>query len=67
MSPIIDENFLRRLPSESFAQGLVADVAILVGSNTDEASVSIKNPSPHSNCIAGHSIFLGPSRHLEQR
>lgn len=42
--PILDGEFLTRLPSESYAKGLVADVAILAGMNTDE----------------GTAFFLGP-------
>jgi carboxylesterase type B len=36
--PIVDGNFLNRLPSESFEKGLIADVAILAGTNTDECT-----------------------------
>lgn len=44
LTPIIDGQFLSRLPSESFAQGLVADVAILAGSNTDEGTATFFGP-----------------------
>ena len=44
MTPIIDGQFLARPPSESFAQGLVADVAILAGSNTDEGTATFFGP-----------------------
>ena len=44
MTPILDGQFLSRLPSESFAQGLVADVAILAGSNTDEGTATFFGP-----------------------
>lgn len=36
--PILDGDFLTRLPSESFEKGLIADVAILAGTNTDECT-----------------------------
>jgi carboxylesterase type B len=36
--PIVDGDFLTRLPSESFEKGLIADVAILAGTNTDECT-----------------------------
>jgi carboxylesterase type B len=44
MTPILDGQFLSRFPSESFAQGLVADVAILAGSNTDEGTATFFGP-----------------------
>lgn len=36
--PVIDGDFLLRLPSESFQKGRVANVAILAGTNTDEGT-----------------------------
>ncbi|KFZ00544.1 hypothetical protein V500_01023 [Pseudogymnoascus sp. VKM F-4518 (FW-2643)] len=44
MTPILDGKFLSRLPSESFTKGLVADVAILAGSNTDEGTATFFGP-----------------------
>ncbi|KAH7386387.1 Alpha/Beta hydrolase protein [Cadophora sp. MPI-SDFR-AT-0126] len=44
LTPILDGNFLKRLPSESFAKGLVAEVAILAGTNTDEGTASFFGP-----------------------
>ncbi|KAL1861430.1 hypothetical protein VTK73DRAFT_7112 [Phialemonium thermophilum] len=44
LTPIVDGDFLARLPSESFARGLVADVAILAGSNTDEGTATFFGP-----------------------
>ncbi|KAF8846650.1 alpha/beta-hydrolase [Acephala macrosclerotiorum] len=44
MTPILDGEFLTRLPSELFAKGLVTDVAILVGSNTDEGTATFFGP-----------------------
>jgi len=44
LTPILDGDFLRRPPSESFAKGLVAKVAILAGSNTDEGTATIFGP-----------------------
>ncbi|KAH8892227.1 alpha/beta-hydrolase [Thozetella sp. PMI_491] len=43
-TPIVDGVFLKQLPSEAFAQGLVADVAILAGSNTDEGTATFFGP-----------------------
>ncbi|KAF6790735.1 carboxylesterase family protein [Colletotrichum sojae] len=43
-TPILDGTFLTRLPSESFAKNLVADVAILAGSNTDEDTATFFGP-----------------------
>lgn len=43
-TPVVDGSFLRRLPSEAFAEGLFADVAILLGSNTDEGTASFWGP-----------------------
>jgi carboxylesterase type B len=44
MTPILDGDFLRQLPSTSFAQGSVANVAILAGSNTDEGTATFFGP-----------------------
>lgn len=44
LTPVLDGNFLKRLPSESMAQGLVADVAILAGTNTDEGTATFFGP-----------------------
>lgn len=52
MTPILDGQFLSRLPSESFAQGLVADVAILAGSNTDEGTATFFGPRDSLNTDA---------------
>ncbi|CAH0028435.1 unnamed protein product [Clonostachys rhizophaga] len=43
-TPILDGKFLSRLPSRSFAQGLVADVAVLAGSTTDEGTATFFGP-----------------------
>ncbi|KAF6813963.1 carboxylesterase family protein [Colletotrichum plurivorum] len=43
-TPILDGTFLKRLPSESFAKSLVADVAILAGSKTDEGTATFFGP-----------------------
>ncbi|KAH8668560.1 Alpha/Beta hydrolase protein [Xylariales sp. PMI_506] len=40
MTPMLDGTFLSRLPSQSFAEDLVAPVAILAGSNTDEGTAT---------------------------
>lgn len=43
-TPILDGTFLTRSPSESLARGKVADVAILLGANTDEGTASFWGP-----------------------
>ncbi|KAJ5772299.1 lipase 4 [Penicillium odoratum] len=43
-SPIIDGYFIRRRPSESLALGKVAEVAVLLGANTDEGTASFWGP-----------------------
>lgn len=43
-TPIMDGEFISQLPSQSIQRGEIADVAIIMGSNTDE----------------GTAIFLGP-------
>lgn len=42
--PLIDGTFISRLPSQSLALGLVADVAIIMGSNTDEGTATFFGP-----------------------
>ena len=42
--PILDGTFFTRLPSESVSTGLIADVAILAGTNTDEGTASFFGP-----------------------
>ena len=37
--PVIDGDFIRRRPSESYAKGLAAKVALLIGANTDEGTL----------------------------
>lgn len=43
-TPIMDGEFISQLPSQSIQKGQIADVAIIMGSNTDE----------------GTAVFLGP-------
>ncbi|GAB7354323.1 hypothetical protein MBLNU459_g4838t2 [Dothideomycetes sp. NU459] len=43
-TPVVDGDFISRLPSESLAQNLVAEVAVLAGSNTDEGTASFWGP-----------------------
>jgi carboxylesterase type B len=43
-TPIVDGEFITQLPSQSLQKGQIADVAIIVGTNTDE----------------GTAVFLGP-------
>jgi cholinesterase len=52
MTPILDGQFISRLPSESFANGLVANVAILAGSNTDEGTATFFGPRDTLNTDA---------------
>jgi carboxylesterase type B len=44
VTPVLDGDFLQQLPSASFTQGKVADVAILAGSNTDEGTATFFGP-----------------------
>jgi cholinesterase len=44
LTPIVDGEFLTRLPSESFAKGLVSNVTILAGTNTDEGTATFFGP-----------------------
>lgn len=44
LTPILDGDFLDQLPSESYAKGQVADVAILAGANTDEGTATFFGP-----------------------
>lgn len=43
-TPILDGTFLTRNPSESLAMGKVAEVAVLLGANTDEGTASFWGP-----------------------
>lgn len=43
-NPVLDGEFLIRPSSESYAAGLVADVAILSGTNTDEGTAFFYGP-----------------------
>ncbi|KAJ7593993.1 Alpha/Beta hydrolase protein [Mycena floridula] len=38
VTPVVDGDFIRRLPSESFSSGKIANVAVLVGANSDEGT-----------------------------
>ncbi|KAL3484421.1 carboxylesterase [Aspergillus germanicus] len=44
VTPVLDGDFFQQLPSASFTQGKVADVAILAGSNTDEGTATFFGP-----------------------
>ncbi|KAH7123231.1 Alpha/Beta hydrolase protein [Dactylonectria estremocensis] len=44
VTPVIDGVFLKQLPSESFKEGKVANVAVLLGSNTDEGTAAFFGP-----------------------
>jgi cholinesterase len=66
MTPILDGEFLSRLPSESFAQGLVADVAILAGSNTDEGTATFFGPRGTLNTDADvYALLAGMGTGLD--
>jgi len=68
MTPILDGQFLSRLPSESFAKGLVADVAILAGSNTDEGTASFFGPRGTLNTDDDiHALLAGMGTGLDNR
>lgn len=58
LTPVLDGDFLSRLPSESFARGLVADVAILAGSNTDEGTATFFGPRGVLNNDSDVNSFL---------
>ncbi|KAJ7593991.1 Alpha/Beta hydrolase protein [Mycena floridula] len=42
--PVIDGDFIQRLPSESFSSGKIANVAILAGTNSDEGTADFWGP-----------------------
>jgi carboxylesterase type B len=57
-TPVIDGTFLSRRPSESLARGLVADVAVLVGANTDEGTASFWGPRGTLNTSADVAAYI---------
>ncbi|KAH8805237.1 Alpha/Beta hydrolase protein [Xylogone sp. PMI_703] len=66
--PLIDGTFISRLPSQSLAQGLIADVAIIMGSNTDEGTATFFGPRGTLNTtsdvdqyVAGLGVSLNSS------
>lgn len=66
MTPMLDGEFLVRLPSESFSKGLVADVAILAGSNTDEGTATFFGPRDTLNTDADvHALVAGMGNGLD--
>lgn len=66
MTPILDGQFLSRLPSESFTKGLVADVAILAGGNTDEGTASFFGPRGTLNTDDDiHALLAGMGNGLD--
>lgn len=68
MTPILDGQFLSRLPSESFAKGLVADVAILAGSNTDEGTATFFGPRDTLNTDDDiHAMLAGMGNGLDNK
>jgi cholinesterase len=58
MTPVLDGQFLSRLASESFSAGLVADVAILAESNTDEGTATFFGPRNTLNTDADVHALL---------
>lgn len=66
MTPIVDGDFISRLPSESFAKGLVANVAILAGSNTDEGTATFFGPRDTLNTDDDiHALVAGMGSGLD--
>ncbi|KAH9221753.1 Alpha/Beta hydrolase protein [Leptodontidium sp. 2 PMI_412] len=66
MTPILDGEFLARLPSQSFSKGLVADVAILAGSNTDEGTATFFGPRGTLNTDEDvHALVSGMGNGLD--
>lgn len=57
-TPVIDGTFLVRRPSESLALGLVADVAVLVGANTDEGTAAFWGPRGTLNTSADVAAYI---------
>ncbi|KAF2032635.1 alpha/beta-hydrolase [Setomelanomma holmii] len=58
MTPVLDGDFLRHLPSQSYEQDLIADVAIPVGSNTDKGTPTFFGPRGTLNTDADFESFL---------
>jgi carboxylesterase type B len=66
MTPILDGEFLTRLPSESFSAGLAANVAVLAGSNTDEGTATFFGPRNSLNTDADvHALLAGMGNGLD--
>ena len=57
-TPVVDGALIPRLPSESFALGLVANISILVGSNTDEGTASFWGPRNTLNTDANVRAYI---------
>jgi carboxylesterase type B len=57
-TPIIDREFITRSPSEALALGKVADVAVLVGANTDEGTASFWGPRGMLNTTADVAAYI---------
>jgi carboxylesterase type B len=58
VTPILDGVFLSQLPSLSFKEGKVADVAILAGANTDEGTATFFGPRNSLNSDADVVAYL---------
>lgn len=68
MTPVLDGQFLSRLPSKSFSAGLVADVAILAGSNTDEGTATFFGPrGTLETDVDVHSLLSGMGTGLDNK
>jgi carboxylesterase type B len=50
--PILDGIFITRLPSQSFSAGLIPNVALIMGSNTDEGTATFFGPRGKLNTTA---------------
>ncbi|KAI0127918.1 Alpha/Beta hydrolase protein [Xylariales sp. AK1849] len=60
ITPIVDGTLLPRLPSESLAQGKIADVSLLIGTNTDEGTADFFNIRGTLNIDADvHALLSG--------
>ncbi|GFF75771.1 lipase 4 [Aspergillus udagawae] len=57
-TPVIDGAFITRKPSEALALGKVADVAVLVGANTDEGTASFWGPRGTLNTTADVAAYI---------
>src|SRR5882757_2777938 len=57
-TPVVDGAIVPRLPSDSFEEGLVANISILAGSNTDEGTASFWGPRGTLNTDADVKTYV---------